>query len=562
MTSVLVIGDDLRSFLAIVRSLGRRGFAVHAAPFDFSSPALRSRYLHSINRLPPYALSADDWLVALQALIAERAIDLIIPCDDRSLLPLHHHRAALAAQIALPNDEAMAVFFDKVKTRELAAICGVPIADGGPVTADVAARLGVPLALKPRSSMDLAAIGKRGAVRIIRDAAALNAVMADAGTHSGAFLEAYFAGDGVGVSVLAELGSVRCAFQHRRLQEASETGGSSSRISEPLNPDMLAAARAMCTATQLHGVAMFEFRHNPVSNAFILLEVNARFWGSLPLAIASGVDFPALLTDMLAGRALVPQMPYPAGVRRADLSGEYYRILVQSERSPSMPARALNLVQRLPVLLARMLLTPHRFDSFAQDDRTPWTTERQRVFAALANAFTSRLPVRSNAVKTRSKAQLRKLLSSVDMTPSIVFICHGNICRSPFAASVLVQRAAKANHISQIGSAGTLLQQDRSAPDDACRAAQFLGVNLRAHRSRYADAALLERADVIFLFDDRNALELAQCGADAHKIIRLGHLIGQRNIDDPFGRGGEAFAQCYEQIAAAISVIATDWNGQ
>ena len=41
----LVIGEDTRSFLATVRSLGRGGIEVHAAPFTFQSPALRSRYI-------------------------------------------------------------------------------------------------------------------------------------------------------------------------------------------------------------------------------------------------------------------------------------------------------------------------------------------------------------------------------------------------------------------------------------------------------------------------------------------------------------------------------------
>ena len=42
---MLLLGDDLRAFLAIARSLGRRGVEVHAAPSDFSSSALKSRYI-------------------------------------------------------------------------------------------------------------------------------------------------------------------------------------------------------------------------------------------------------------------------------------------------------------------------------------------------------------------------------------------------------------------------------------------------------------------------------------------------------------------------------------
>lgn len=54
MEKVLVIGDDMRSFLATVRSLGRQGLQVHAAPYDMSSPALTSRYIQQVHPLPFY----------------------------------------------------------------------------------------------------------------------------------------------------------------------------------------------------------------------------------------------------------------------------------------------------------------------------------------------------------------------------------------------------------------------------------------------------------------------------------------------------------------------------
>src|SRR4051794_13646386 len=91
----LVLGDDTRSFLATVRSLGRQGIEVHAAPFDMTAPALQSRYIQRTQFLPYYLDGGGEWLVAMKALLLAEHYDLVIPCEERSLLPLFVHRAEL-----------------------------------------------------------------------------------------------------------------------------------------------------------------------------------------------------------------------------------------------------------------------------------------------------------------------------------------------------------------------------------------------------------------------------------------------------------------------------------
>src|ERR1041385_3999267 len=93
---VLVLGDDTRSFLAIVRSLGRRGITIHAAPSDFRSPALRSRYLAAVHDLPPWIGDGHEWLRAMKELLRVEHYSLIIPCNETTLLPVQRHRAVLS----------------------------------------------------------------------------------------------------------------------------------------------------------------------------------------------------------------------------------------------------------------------------------------------------------------------------------------------------------------------------------------------------------------------------------------------------------------------------------
>ncbi len=64
---------------------------------------------------------------------------------------------------------------------------------------------------------------------------------------------------------------------------------------------MLADAARRLEHLNWQGVAMLEYRWDPASDRLYLMEMNARFWGSLHLALYAGVDFPRLLLDASHG---------------------------------------------------------------------------------------------------------------------------------------------------------------------------------------------------------------------------------------------------------------------
>ena len=221
----LVMGDDTRGFLATVRSLGRKGIEVHAAPFDFRSPALASRYIAAIHHLPPWMGTGEAWLEAVRALLAEQRFDLVIPCDERNLLPLQRHREELSAlaRLAIPSDEAVEILFDKHATRELAERVGVAVARGRLArpddTADaVLAEFGRPVVVKPRRSYTLEALARRGRVYLVSDPAQLRPLLEETEPDS-LILESCFEGRGLGLSILAHEGTLLQAFEHHRVHE-------------------------------------------------------------------------------------------------------------------------------------------------------------------------------------------------------------------------------------------------------------------------------------------------------------------------------------------------------
>ncbi|SIO66898.1 hypothetical protein SAMN05444166_8264 [Singulisphaera sp. GP187] len=169
---VLVLGHDSRSFLSVVRSLGRGGIEVHAAWHRPGDPAARSRYLARRHDLPAYREHDDQWKVDLIALLCREQFDLVIPCHDSCLVPLQQHRTELEphGRLALLSDESFAVFFDKFQTNELARSVGVRV-PRETILSDLhnseylISEFTLPVVLKPRESFNPGTPDSRHEVR-------------------------------------------------------------------------------------------------------------------------------------------------------------------------------------------------------------------------------------------------------------------------------------------------------------------------------------------------------------------------------------------------------------
>jgi predicted ATP-grasp superfamily ATP-dependent carboligase len=126
-----------------------------------------------------------------------------------------------------------------------------------------------------------------------------------------------------------------CLFSHRRLREKPPSGGVSVlRESVAVDPVAGQHARALLDSLNWHGVAMVEFKQDERDGQLKLMEINGRLWGSLQLAIDAGVDFPNMMADLLAGKALAPLPSYKIGVQTRWLWGDIDSLLalfLQSE---------------------------------------------------------------------------------------------------------------------------------------------------------------------------------------------------------------------------------------
>ncbi|HEY2379362.1 MAG TPA: hypothetical protein VGH98_25500 [Gemmatimonadaceae bacterium] len=141
----------------------------------------------------------------------------------------------------------------------------------------------------------------------------------------------------------------------------------------------------------------------------------------------------------------------------------------------------------------------------------------------------------------------------------VVFVCHGNILRSAFAAALLARELHASHPEVVIGSGGLHARSGRSADPRGIAAAQSLGIDLRAHLATPLTAELVRAADVIVVMDFENEAECIARFPEAEAKLRfLGAFDSSRprdslEIPDPYTLDAAAVAHCYEDVALCIS---------
>ena len=388
---VLVTDAGRSSAIAVIRSLGRKGYRLVAADSNPKSLGFYSRYVKEKLVYPAPENAPREFCDFLLNAVKTRGIDLVIPATDLTIQPLARARAAFQGitRLAIPENAPLEVVTDKMKTVELAKRLGVPVPTTFLVNTarealEKAEALGWPIVLKPQASKQLRQ-GKTIESFQVTYAASREELHAAMRTFEGrcaVLLQSYCEGTGLGVELLMHDGEPLAAFQHKRLREIPLTGGASAyRESVALDAALYEFAVRLLSEQRWTGLAMVEFKVNGVGAQ--LMEINGRVWGSLPLAVASGVDFPGMLADLYLEGAdsIKPRLgnSYKVGVRCRDLQRDLMwitSVLMGRQRYAflKMPSRA----RALRALLS--LFNPARkFDLISPDDPLPGLMELPRI---------------------------------------------------------------------------------------------------------------------------------------------------------------------------------------
>ena len=498
---VLILGIEPRVTLAIARSLHRRGVPVHVADMEMESAppldSLRSRAVRHLLRFPDGQREPAALRDALLEHVHAHQIDMLIPCGDTYLQAVGALYADLVPHliVACPPPPVLRRVLDKRLTLEIARDCGVPV----PMTVKGAsafdASVRYPLVAKPANKEDDELAFK---VRYFEDRDALRRALEEQPKiASHALLQEYCPGVGVGIGTLIHDGEPLAMVQHRRLKELPATGGVSVvAISEPVDPDLGETTRALLRGLEWRGPAMVEFRQDPATGDARLMEVNGRYWGTLPLAIRAGIDFPYIEWALAHGEK--PEIPDAAraGIRVRWTRGAVRR-LGKAARSPHSSRRKAR--EFLDFLGDFGLGT--RDALFDRSDLRPAVGELNFALGQLTilalRMVAEQLPPsvrrwraarygleRRASLVYLTLGLLRDLGLRRDerrQTPrharSVVFVCLGNIIRSVGAAAFFARAARKSGLDEfEVDSAGLGAQEGRPADPRAIIAGREPGV--------------------------------------------------------------------------------------
>jgi len=150
--------------------------------------------------------------------------------------------------------------------------------------------------------------------------------------------------------------------------------------------------------------------------------------------------------------------------------------------------------------------------------------------------------------------------------PLLLFVCTGNICRSPIAEVVAVDAARRAGIPLRVASAGTSALTGSPAYDLAQAAVEEIGLSLAAHRSAPLTRELVDEAALVVAATGRHRNDLRYFfPAHASKIVSFDDVTGLGDLSDPLGGGADEFTKTRElvrdgmpRVLAALALAGPD----
>jgi predicted ATP-grasp superfamily ATP-dependent carboligase len=337
---VLLTDGNFKHTLAATRSLGKRGIDVSVVSHHPFSVSFHSRYCSNriIGPDPEKNTGFGDFILAQ---VKKETYDVLLPISYAAISQVSLIRDELIQHVRIPiaGKTELDVAADKAKTFRLAGELGMTI----------------PGTWYPENETDLSAIAdtasyplvvkgsiESGNVAYVNSSQELTAEYRRIARFS-PIVQEYIPGEGFGFFALYNHGAANAIFMHRRIREYPVSGGPSTCAESIYDEDLKKEGLRILDALGWHGVAMVEFKKDARSGEYVLMEINPKFWGSLELAIASGVDFPWLACRMAIEGSIDPVFTYRTGVRfHWPFPGDLFHALVIPKTVPQILRESLD----------------------------------------------------------------------------------------------------------------------------------------------------------------------------------------------------------------------------
>jgi len=168
------------------------------------------------------------------------------------------------------------------------------------------------------------------------------------------------------------------------------------------------------------------------------------------------------------------------------------------------------------------------------------------------------LDTRDRLLHPTRHRRTREAVISAPANPSLLFVCLGNICRSPYAEARLRQFLRGGSSDRSTLASGGFILPGRPAPEMALGVSSDLGLDLREHRSQVVTEASIRETNLVFVMTSDQARRLRRMYGRPD-ILHLGDLdpqfSGRRDIRDPLDQPEEVFREVYARIDRALITL-------
>ena len=391
---VVVPALDAASSVAAIRSLGRRGIRTIAMSELDQPPGFASKYTDEAVRVPDPHTDLAGYADALATLAAREDVAAVVPVREVDVYLLARDRERFAEHVTptWPDLDTLRQVQDRDRLFAAADRAGVDTPDTALLSDwnDWDRETIV----KPRYTVhapeydDAFAEGafhhnstqylERGARPAVDD---LSAAMG----HEPIVQEYVPDTDEYALFALYDEGEAVATFQHRQRRGYKYAGGPSSFRESVAIPALHDAGTRLLDELDWHGLAMVEFLRDPRTGSFQLMEINPRFWTSLPFTVQAGADFPYYYWALATGRTESIEEGYDVGVAGHLLRGEllYLHSILTEEyplvSPPSLPGAIYD--------IGTSIVQHPRFDYLSLDDPKPFLRDFRNVFGQLLDRW-------------------------------------------------------------------------------------------------------------------------------------------------------------------------------
>lgn len=349
---ILIPEKLARNVLSATRAFGRAGHQVTLAlpmkrPQNYRRARFMSRFVTDVIPITSPHADPEQFTQDLLSIITTQDFDVLLPFTHASVLPVSYYKAELIRHVSTPivDYEILRLAHDKLETIKIAQRLGVPV----PVTFHPQSKEEL-LALEPRIPFPCLVKARQGCgvgttIRFATNLAELlegyDVISQQPSTppvndYTAPIVQEYVPGQLFDANFLYAAGRPKAALTQERVITYPVQGGPGAVNETVIDPVLREYGERLLDALGWHGPAQVEFRLDPRDHTYKLMEINPKFWGTLPLSIVAGINFAALACELALGNDVTETFEYRADVRYRWLFPSEVYALAQDPSGPKL----------------------------------------------------------------------------------------------------------------------------------------------------------------------------------------------------------------------------------